>query len=209
MIREDLTPVRVAQAYEAAGAAALSVLTEEDFFGGTLDDLRQARAATLLPTLRKDFMVDPYQVWEAWSPAPTRCSSSWPPSPTRELRKLARTGARGRARRAGRGPRRGRSWTGRSRAGARIVGVNNRDLRTFEVTLGHRAGAWPRRSPTTWWRWPRAASAAAADVRRLRDAGYDAFLVGEHLMAAPDPAAALRGAHPRSRRRRRRARRHA
>src|SRR5207244_1657976 len=65
VIREDLHPVRVAQAYEIAGAAALSVLTEEQFFGGALEDLQEARAATLLPTLRKDFVVDPYQVWEA------------------------------------------------------------------------------------------------------------------------------------------------
>src|SRR5207249_9358979 len=66
VIREDLHPVKAAQAYEVAGAAALSVLTEEQFFGGSLEDLKEARGATLLPTLRKDFIVDPYQVWETW-----------------------------------------------------------------------------------------------------------------------------------------------
>src|SRR5204863_370166 len=66
VIREDLHPVKAAQAYEVAGAAALSVLTEEQFFGGSLEDLKEARGATLLSTLRKDFIVDPYQVWETW-----------------------------------------------------------------------------------------------------------------------------------------------
>ncbi|PYQ25128.1 MAG: indole-3-glycerol-phosphate synthase TrpC, partial [Acidobacteria bacterium] len=66
VIRDDLHPVSVAQAYEVGGAAALSVLTEEQFFGGSMDDLKEARAATLLPVLSKDFVVDPYQVWEAW-----------------------------------------------------------------------------------------------------------------------------------------------
>jgi indole-3-glycerol phosphate synthase len=66
VIRSDLHPVRVAQAYEIAGAVALSVLTDEPSFGGNLDDLQEARASTLLPTLRKDFIVDAYQIWEAW-----------------------------------------------------------------------------------------------------------------------------------------------
>src|SRR5262249_16545129 len=65
ILREDLSPARVAQAYEVGGAAALSVLTEEQFFGGSVEDLKEARQSTLLPTLRKDFLVDPYQVWES------------------------------------------------------------------------------------------------------------------------------------------------
>jgi indole-3-glycerol phosphate synthase len=199
VIRTDLHPVRVAQAYEIAGAAALSILTEEEYFGGTLDDLQQARSATLLPALRKDFIVDPYQVWESWIAGVDALLLIVAVLSDGELRSLLATAAE----------------TGLDvlvevhdaaelaralDAGARILGVNNRDLRTFEVSLETSLALAPR-IPDDVLAVAESGIATGGDVRRLRDAGYDAFLVGEHLMSAPDPAAALEsllGAEPRS-----------
>jgi len=133
-IREDLHPVYVAQGYEIAGAAALSVLTEEEFFGGSIVDLQEARAATLLPTLRKDFIVDPYQLREAWIAGADAVLLIVAVLADHELRKLHATATglglevlvevhdRDELLRA-------------LAAGASIIGVNNRDLRSLEVRL--------------------------------------------------------------------------
>ncbi len=189
VIRDDLHPVRVAQAYEIGGAAALSVLTEERFFGGSLDDLQEARAATLLPTLRKDFIVDPYQVWEAWYAGADGVLLIVAALGDDELRDLyavvqeAQLDAvfevhdRAELERA-------------LRAGARIVGVNNRDLRTMEVSLRTSFALAPG-IPDDVVAVAESGIHGGGDVRQLRDAGFDAFLVGEHFMQAPDPGAAL------------------
>ena len=190
LIRADLHPVRVAQAYEIAGAAALSVLTEEEYFGGSLDDLQEARSATLLPTLRKDFIVDPYQIWESWIAGTDAVLADRGGALDAELKTLLATAPRGLDRGAGRGPRRGELARALD-AGARLVGVNNRDLRTLQVSPRDVARAG-RRDPRRRRRGGRERHPMRpTDVRRLRDAGYDAFLVGEHLMLAPDPGAAL------------------
>ncbi len=189
VLRTDLHPVRAAQAYEIAGAAALSVLTEEEYFSGTLDDLQQARSATLLPALRKDFIVDPYQVWESWIAGVDALLLIVAVLSDGELKGLIATAAEtgldvlvevhnadeiGRA----------------LAAGARVIGVNNRDLATFEVSLDTSLSL-AGNIPDDVLAVAESGITSGSDVRRLRDAGFDAFLVGEHLMVAPDPAAAL------------------
>ncbi len=191
LLRGDLTVEATARAYEAAGGAALSILTEQDFFGGSLDDLRAGRNATRrLPVLRKDFIVDTYQVWEARAAGADAVLLITAALDDRELRALmaeahaARLEAlvevhdQGELDRA-------------LLAEARLVGVNNRNLKTLDVTL-ETALALASRIPDEVIAVAESGIRQGADVRRLRDAGYDAFLVGEHLMAAPDPAAALR-----------------
>jgi indole-3-glycerol phosphate synthase/phosphoribosylanthranilate isomerase len=189
LIREDLHPVAVAQAYEVGGAAALSVLTEEQFFGGSLADLQEAHAATLLPTLRKDFLVEPYQVWEAWQAGADAVLLIVAALPGRELERMLRTAQEaglealvevhdeGELRRA-------------MHAGARLVGVNNRDLRSMKVDLATSL-ALIDHIPDGVVAVAESGLRTGADLRRLRDAGFDAFLVGEHLMLAGDPGHAL------------------
>jgi indole-3-glycerol phosphate synthase len=190
-LREDLTASGVAQAYEAGGARALSVLTEEDFFGGHLGDLRQARAATRLPTLRKDFLVDPYQVWEAWIAGADAVLLIVAALGEKDLRKLLDT-----ALEAGLDPlvevHDERELDTALTCGARLVGVNNRDLQTLEVSLDTALRLAPH-IPDDVVAVAESGISTGADVRRLRDAGYDAFLVGEHFMTAPDPGQAVKG----------------
>jgi indole-3-glycerol phosphate synthase len=188
-IREDLHPVQVAQSYEVGGAVALSVLTEQDYFGGHLDDLQQARAATLLPTLRKDFIVDPYQVWESWIAGADALLLIVAALSDHELRRLHATAVEvglsalvevhdaEELRRA-------------LDAGAGLIGVNNRDLRTLEVNLETSLDL-ALLIPDEVVAVAESGIRSGADVLRLRDAGYDAFLVGEHLMQAGDPGEAL------------------
>jgi indole-3-glycerol phosphate synthase len=186
-IREDLAPADVARRYEAAGAAALSVLTEGPHFGGSLEHLVQAREATILPVLRKDFVVDPWQVWESRAAGADAVLLIVAALADAELVALLAA-----AREAGTealvevhdAPELDRALA----AGARVVGVNNRDLRTLQVTLETAlslADAIPEAVAESGIR-------SGADVRRLRAAGFDALLVGEHLMRAEDPGRALR-----------------
>ena len=190
VIRDDLHPVHVAQGFEVHGAAALSVLTEEDYFGGHLDDLQQARSATLLPTLRKDFVVDPYQVWESWIAGADAVLLIVAVLSDGELRRLLETAAEvnlaalvevhdaEELRRA-------------LGAGAGLVGVNNRDLRTLEVRLETALELAPL-IPDEVVAVAESGIGSGAEIQLLRRAGYDAFLVGERLMRAPDPGEALR-----------------
>jgi indole-3-glycerol phosphate synthase len=189
VIREDLPPVAVAQAYEVAGAAALSVLTDHQFFGGSLQDLQEARAATLLPTLRKDFVVDAYQVREAWiagADAVLLIAAVLDDAELRALHKLAVE--------HGLDPlvevHDGRELARALAAGATLIGVNSRDLRTMEVRLETALELAPL-VPDEVVAVAESGIRSGRDLRRLRDAGYDAFLVGEQLMQAKDPGRAL------------------
>jgi indole-3-glycerol phosphate synthase len=189
-IREDLAPADVARRYEAAGAAALSVLTEEAFFGGRLAHLEEVRAATALPVLRKDFVLDPWQVWEARASgadavlliaaalADAHLSALLATAREAGLDALVEVHDRGELDRA-------------LAAGSRIVGVNSRDLRTLAVSLDTALALAPA-IPDDVVAVAESGIRTGADVRRLRDAGFDAFLVGEHLMKAPDPGEALK-----------------
>jgi len=189
-IREDLRPADVARGFESAGAAALSILTEPDFFGGRLAHLRQARAATKLPALRKDFVVDLYQVWEALTAGADAVLLIAAALSEAELKSLLKTTTQ-----AGLDALvevHDEAELGQAlSAGARLVGVNNRDLNTLEVSLDPALALAPL-IPDDVVAVAESGIRGADDLRRLREAGFDAFLVGEHLMSAPDPGAALR-----------------
>lgn len=190
VIRADFDPVAIARQYAAGGAAAISVLTEERFFQGSARHLEAIRAAVDVPLLRKDFVFDPYQLAEAraWgADAALLIVAMLDDRQLRELRDAAidlgldvvvEAHTQEEVVRA-------------VGAGAAIIGVNNRDLKTFVTTL---ATAERLRSfiPDGTLTVAESGIETAADVARLQAAGYDAFLVGESLMRADDPGAALR-----------------
>jgi indole-3-glycerol phosphate synthase len=189
-IREHAEVSGTARAYAAGGACAMSVLTDGPFFGGSLADLAAASSASGLPILRKDFIVDRYQIVEAraaGADALLLIVAALPDGALSDLLAAAKDSGldvlveahdEDEVRRA-------------VGAGAEIVGINNRDLRTFTVD---RELAIRLRAQVPADRVVVAESGIrdAADVARLRAAGVDAMLVGETLMRAPDPAAALR-----------------
>jgi indole-3-glycerol phosphate synthase/phosphoribosylanthranilate isomerase len=188
-IRTDVDPIHVAQAYEIGGAAALSVLTDEPFFGGSVADLREARMATLLPTLRKDFIVDPYQVGESVLAGADAILLIVAALTDEDLRLLHAAALEARLEVLVEVHDRWELDRALA-AGARIVGVNNRDLRTMTVDL-QTALSLASAIPDDVVAVAESGIREAEDIVRLRDAGYDAFLIGEHLMVQESPAAAL------------------
>jgi indole-3-glycerol phosphate synthase len=189
MIREDFDPVRIAREFQDAGAAALSVITEVKYFRGGLEILAQLRWNVKLPLLRKDFIIDPYQVLEARHAGADAVLLVAALLDTPTLASL-----RAESERLGmealvevhNEPELERALD----AGATLVGVNNRDLRTFDVSLEvsfHLARAIPKGVLAV----AESGIRTAEDLRRLSDAGYRGFLVGEHLMRSPSPGAAL------------------
>lgn len=190
VIRDDFDPVQLAPSLEQAGAAAISVLTEEEFFQGTLQHLRVARAAVNVPVLRKDFIVDPWQVWEARASeadAFLLIVAVLRPAALSDLLQLGRG--------LGMEPlvevHTREELAQAVDAGARIIGVNNRDLRTMEVRL-ETSLELVDAIPDGCIAVSESGLRTHDDLLRLRAAGFDAFLVGEHLMQSTDPAAALR-----------------
>jgi indole-3-glycerol phosphate synthase len=189
VIRDPFDPVTLARGLESAGAAALSVLTEPEFFGGSLKNMRDARKETALPVLRKDFIFDPWQVWEARANDADSfllIVAALAESQLRELIALGReigmealvevhTAA---------------ELDVALAAGARILGVNNRDLKTLGVRV-ETSFELIDLIPDNRIAVSESGLRTHDDLVRLRDAGFDAFLVGEHLMLASDPAAAL------------------
>ena len=193
----DLDPTALARAYEQGGAAALSVLTDSQFFGGSAEDLSLARAACDLPVLRKDFVVDERDVYDArlmGADAVLLIVAALTQTRLNRLRALA-------------------GYLGMAAlvevhseieldmaiaSGADLVGINQRDLRTFQIdrSLAFRlADSIPR----TILKVAESGIGSPDYLAALADAGYDAALVGESLVTAPDPAAALahlRGARP-------------
>ena len=191
MIREGANPIDVARAYQAGGAVAMSVLTEEDYFAGSLDDLRQVKSTVDLPVLRKDFIIDEYQVYEsaaAGADAILLIVAALDDESLLRLRRLAEGELQMDAlvevhtsdemKRA-------------AASGAKLIGVNNRDLRTFEVSL-ETSLSLAREAPSDALLISESGLNNAADLQRLYAAGYRGFLIGETLMRAGDPAAALR-----------------
>jgi indole-3-glycerol phosphate synthase len=189
-IRQDADPAAVARSYEGAGAAALSVLTDGPFFGGSLDDLMAARAAVRLPVLRKDFVVDPYQIVEARAAGADAILLIVAALSDPELASLAAE-----ARRMGLDAlveTHDAAEIDRAVAvGAGVIGVNHRDLATFTMDMDLCARLRPRIPPGCVV-VAESGIRSAEDVRRMRGAGVDAILVGENLMRAPDPGQALR-----------------
>jgi len=190
IIRADFDPLLIARGYQDAGAAAISVLCEEDHFGGSLDDLRAISAATATPLLRKDFLFDEYQLYEAHAAGADAVLLIVAILDDALLRRLlGRAAALGldalvevhtadEMRRA-------------AAAGATVVGVNNRDLTTFNVDLRTSLDL-ARLAPPGTVLVSESGIAGGESIRQLRGAGYSAFLIGETFMRAEDPGGALR-----------------
>ncbi len=189
VLREDFIPADIAQSYAEHGAACLSVLTDRQFFQGQPDFLKQARASCELPVLRKDFMVDPYQVYEARAMGAdcilliAACLND---AQMADLESIARSLDMAVLVEVHDGAELDRAL----RLKTPLVGVNNRNLRTFEVSLATTLDLLPR-VPADRLLVTESGILGAADVSTLRAAGVHAFLVGEAFMRAPDPGAAL------------------
>lgn len=190
MLRERFDPVSLAQSLEEAGAAALSVLTDEPFFGGHLDFLRDVKHFTEIPVLRKDFILEPYQVYEAAlyqadavllivrilaEPALQACVAA---AQQLSLEPFVEVHAEPELALA-------------LRAGARVIGINHRDLGTFQMDPDLSARLVPR-IPAGKVIVAESGIQTAADVDRMRGLGVHALLIGEALMTAADPAAKVR-----------------
>ena len=187
-IRPGADPVEVALAYRDGGAAALSVLTDEQYFGGSLEVLRAVRGAVELPLLRKDFVIDPLQVWEARAAGADAVLLI-----VRILDDAALAALHGLAREAGLDVLvevHDAEETARAlAAGARLVGVTNRDLATFTTDLELTLRLAPL-LPAEATLVAESGIRTAEDVARLGAAGVDAVLVGESLMRQPELRAA-------------------
>lgn len=189
LIRADFDPARIAASYERNGAACLSVLTDHEFFGGSPDDLRAARAACALPVLRKDFMLDPYQVHEAraWgADCILLIIDAAPDGHLRELERLAlglgmdvlvECHDAGQLDRA-------------LRFDTPLIGINNRNLTTFETHL-ETTLALVERVPGNRLLVTESGIGSPEDVARLQSAGVSAYLVGSTFMSAQEPGAEL------------------
>ena len=190
IIREPFDPPQIARGYREAGAAAMSVLCEEDYFSGSLDHLRAVRAVTETPLLRKDFLFDEYQLYEARAAGADAVllivaildnallNGLLARAAALNLDALVEVHTREEMRRA-------------ADAGATIIGVNNRDLSSFNVDLRTSLDLAPLAPPRSIL-VSESGIAKGEDIRRLGAAGYLAFLIGESFMRAADPGAALR-----------------
>jgi indole-3-glycerol phosphate synthase len=191
LIRAEFRAAELARELEAAGAAALSVLTDEEFFQGSLENLREASGAVAIPCLRKDFIVDQFQLLEARANCADAVLLIVAALSAQELGSLA-AGARQRGLDVLCEVHDGDELQRALDAGCDLIGVNTRDLRTFNVDL-ETAFALAAGFPAGVVRVAESGIHSADDVAKLRGAGYDAFLVGESLMRAASPGDALRG----------------
>jgi indole-3-glycerol phosphate synthase len=189
VIREDFIPADIAQSYAEHGAACLSVLTDRQFFQGQPDYLKQARASCDLPVLRKDFMVDAYQVYEARAMG-ADCilliAACLDDAQMAELEAVARSLDMAVLVEVHDGAELDRAL----KLKTTLVGINNRNLRSFEVSLDTTLSLLSR-VPADKLLVTESGILAQADVQTLRSAGVHAFLVGEAFMRAPDPGEAL------------------
>jgi indole-3-glycerol phosphate synthase len=190
LLSPDFNPALQAQRYFAGGAAALSVLTDQTFFQGSLSDLKTARAVSMTPVLRKDFTIDELDVFEAaasGADAILLIAAILSEEQLRGFRELAAT-----FRMAALVEVHDEAELERALAsGATLLGVNNRDLRTFQVSL-ETSERLARLMPAGALKVAESGIHSRADVERLQAAGFEAFLIGEHLMKSGDPAAALK-----------------
>lgn len=190
-LRLNASPHEIAQKYKVGGAAAISVLTEKDYFDGSLDDLRAIKAAVDLPVLRKDFIIDEYQIYEAaanGADAVLLIVAALDDDELSGLREMAEdelgmdalveVHTEHELRRA-------------TSSGATLIGINNRDLSTFEVSL-ETSIKLAALAPADALLVSESGLTTAADLRSLRAVGVNAFLIGESLMRATEPDKALR-----------------
>ncbi len=189
LIRNDFSPSELARDLEGAGAAALSVLTDEQFFQGSLDYLREASSNTSLPCLRKDFIVDEFQIIEARANCADAILLIVAALDQKELESLAKSARSHHLDvlcEAHDEPELQRALD----AGCDLIGINSRNLRTFEVNL-ETAFRLAEKIPPACVRVAESGIQSGADIARLRSAGYEAFLIGESLMKAKKPGEAL------------------
>jgi indole-3-glycerol phosphate synthase len=189
VLRPDFQPAAIAQSYAQHGAACLSVLTDVQFFQGGVDYLRQARAACSLPVIRKDFIVDPYQVYEAramGADAILLIVSALDHGLMAELEACALDLGMDVLVEV----HDGEELTAALKLNTPLVGINNRNLRTFEVSLDTTLGLLPR-IPQDRLVVTESGIMGPSDVKRMRDANVNAFLVGEAFMRAPEPGVEL------------------
>ncbi len=190
LLAESYHPAFLAHAYETGGAACLSVLTDREYFQGSLHDLEAARAAATLPVLRKDFIVDRLQIFEAAAHGADAILLIAAVLDTAELQQFRELAAKldmaslvevhdsEELQKA-------------IDSGAEIIGVNNRHLESFEVNLDTSVRL-SYLMPSDAVRVSESGIATRADIDRLIEAGFHAFLIGESLMRSPDPVASLR-----------------
>lgn len=190
LIRENFVAAELARELEAAGAAALSVLTDEEFFQGSLQNLREASETVRIPCLRKDFIVDEFQLFEARANSADAVLLIVAALSQADLVALSR-GARARGLDALCEVHDEEELQRALDAGCDLIGVNTRDLRTFQVDL-NTAFRVAEKFPAGVVRVAESGIRSAEDLARLRAAGYDAFLVGESLMRKERPGDALR-----------------
>ncbi|WP_194726726.1 indole-3-glycerol phosphate synthase TrpC [Noviherbaspirillum malthae] len=189
VLRADFRPAEIAQSYADHGAACLSVLTDVQFFQGAPEYLQQARAACAIPVLRKDFMVDPYQVYEARSwgaDCILLIVAALDHGLMAELEACAHDLGMGVLVEVHDGD----ELDAALRLKTRMVGINNRNLRTFETSLQTTLGLLPR-IPSDKLVVTESGILTADDVRQMRDANVNAFLVGEAFMRADNPGEEL------------------
>ena len=189
LIRADFRPSELARELEQAGAAALSVLTDEQFFQGSLEYLREASCSSSLPCLRKDFIVDEFQIVEARAGRADAILLIVAALDQKELVALA-TIARSHSLDVLCEAHDEQELQRALDAGCDLIGINNRNLRTFEVNL-ETAFRLAEKMPATCVRVAESGIQSGADIARLRSAGYEAFLIGESLMRAERPGEAL------------------
>lgn len=189
LLSADFDPARIARAYERGGAAAMSVLTDADFFQGSLADMEAARAAVSLPVIRKDFTIHPAQIAQAaacGADAILLIAAILTESELRSFRELAERFQMDALVEVHSRP----ELDSAIAAGSRIIGVNNRNLSTFEVSL-ETSLRLSEAIPPNVIRVSESGIHTAADIAQLRDAGFSAFLIGERLMKSGDPEGAL------------------
>jgi indole-3-glycerol phosphate synthase len=190
VIRADADLASIVQSYKAGGAVALSVLTEEDYFDGSLADLRTTKATVDLPVLRKDFLFDEYQVFEAaaaGADAILLIVSVLDDDQLESLRTLADELGMDALVEVHNADEMKRATA----SNAKLIGVNNRNLRTFQVSIETSLGLAPL-APRDALLVSESGLNNAADLRRLKEHGFQGFLIGESLMRARCPEAALR-----------------
>ena len=191
VLREDFDPTTIARSYDGAGAACLSVLTDAQFFQGSAAHLAAAKAACSLPVLRKDFIIEPYQVWESRAMG-ADCilliAACLEKDQMRELERLAHELAMAvlvEVHDAG-------ELDAALALETPLIGINNRNLKSFETKLQTTLDLLPR-VPRNRMVITESGILSSDDVARMRKAGVRTFLVGEAFMRAADPGAALRG----------------